>query len=129
MKSKAFSLIEVLISIIILSTLLVILLDVKGQNLFLVEKMKNMPFINTMIALSAHSDIDKKSKIYIKDIIKTKDNNLRKQLKDTKVIIKQNVLKKKKHTINDTEFTIENYETKFTIDKQTKIFYSFKLNL
>ncbi|MGK0256331.1 MAG: Cft2 family RNA processing exonuclease, partial [Arcobacteraceae bacterium] len=103
--------------------------DVKGQNLFLIEKMQNMPFINTMMALAAHSKIDKKNNIYIKDIIKTSDNDLRKKFKDTKVMIKKNLSNKKKYTINDTEFIIEHYKTKFTIDEQTKIFYSFKLNL
>jgi prepilin-type N-terminal cleavage/methylation domain-containing protein len=129
MKSKAFSLIEVLISITILSTLLIILLNVKGQNLFLIEKMKDVQFNNTIIALGAHSDTDKKSKIYIKDIIKTPDNNLRKQLKDTKVMIKKDLLNQKVLTINDWKVTIKNYETKFTFDKQIKLFYSFELSL
>ena len=128
MTSKGFSIIEVLISVTILSSVLIILLDVKGQNLFLVEKMQNMPFLNTMIALTAHSNISSKNKIYIKDIVKTNDDNLRKQLKNISVTRKEDLLNREVVTVNDLEITIKNYETRFHLHGITKIFYSFRLN-
>ena len=63
MKFKAFSLIEVLISVTLLSTILIILLDVKGQNVFVVEKTKDTTFINEMIGLSAFHNKENRNAI------------------------------------------------------------------
>jgi len=129
MRSKAFSMIEVLISVTLLSTVLIILLDIKGQNIFIVNKTKNISFLNAMIGLVAFHNTENQNKQDLKNLIVDTNDNLRKQIKNIKVESNKIFKDKKMFKVNDQIISQENYTNKFTINNTTKIFYSFRLNL
>lgn len=81
---KGFSLVEVIIAITLLSIVLTSLLQIKENNLFLFDKFNNSIIIDNELAiLSSYIDPQKDEKIYIKDKIDFKDDDIRKLYKDS----------------------------------------------
>jgi len=90
---KSFSLIEVIIAISLLSVVLTSLLQIKENNLFLFEKFNNSIAIdNELAVLSSYIDIEKDEKIYLKDKIDFKDDDIRKLYKESFAEVKSTKL-------------------------------------
>ena len=132
---KALSLIEVLISIALLSTVIITILQLKDNNIYFLAKFKKDALYNNYIALIASSykkDINKN--VYLSDTVDFKDNDIRKELKQIKINIKNTNSYDIKMPPNDyIQAAIINgltYTVK-TKDKDKdikKTFYTFKLD-
>jgi hypothetical protein len=130
---KALSLIEVLISIVLLSTVIITILQIKDNNIYFLAKFKNDTLYNSYIALTASSytkDINKN--VYLSDIADFKDDNIRKELKQIKINIKNTNSYDIKMPSNDyVQSAIVNgliYTIKSKNKDTRKTFYTFKLD-
>lgn len=126
---KAFTLIEVIISVVILSVVIISLLSIKEQNLFILNKLKQNVSINSFISLAAYSTInqfDKNETIRVSSLVDFEDDEIRKYLKDLKIIVKDKKENIQKLDNDVSNISIVEYSNIFTIDNNRKIFFTFK---
>ena len=128
MNKKAFTLIEVIISISLLSIVITTVLKIKENNFLNIEKFKNINSDMELLSIASivgNNKKDNNSHFYLDEIIKNANDELHKKLKNTKVYVKS----KTKDSINIDDKTITINETKYSIDKRasTKI-YTFSIN-
>lgn len=122
---------EIIISIVILSVVIVSLLQLKVNNIFLTSKSEvskeNLNYI--LMAINSNEVKNRDENIYLKDIF-TFDDTLRKKIKDKKINVKDELLENIEIKKDDLSLNIDIYSTKYTLDKtdNSKIIYSFKLN-
>ena len=128
---KAFTLIEVLISISLLSIVIVTVLHVKQNNLFYIEKFKNSAKNNIYIALASAKKFKnsiKDEKIYLDEIVRFKDDDIRKELKDIKVYLKEEKLKKIDLSSPVYSLKIQVISKNYSLDeKANRSLYTFRL--
>ena len=131
---KAFSLMEVIISIVILSVVMITLLQIKSDNIHLVSKSDKKVKINDYILLA----IDFKNEILNKnediDISKNKkyeNEDIQQELKDTNVIIKDEKMKLESINSRFNSLNITTFTRTFNLDNTDvkKKLYSFKIEL
>lgn len=128
---KAISLIEVIISITLLSFVIVTLLSLKDQNIFLINKVKDSFVDNTYFSsLLYSSEIKEKvnESVYLSDIMSFEKDEDNKMLKNIRISIKSKLLDKKEFSNNLQKIEILEYETIYKSNNKSKIFYTFKLN-
>ncbi len=127
---KAISLIEVLISVMLISIVIVSLLQIKENNLFFLQKTKDTTKYNSYISaisLDNKNNIRNKN-IFLGDEVKFKDDEIRRELKSIKIKVKD-------ENLDPLELGNEEYQLKVNIkkthlsidDKIKKIFYRFSL--
>ncbi|MFW2579700.1 type IV pilus modification PilV family protein [Aliarcobacter butzleri] len=111
---KAFSLMEVIISIVILSFVMITLIQIRNENIFLVSKGNQKNYIEDYIILSIdfNDDIlDKNENIFLSDKYNFENDDIRKELKDIQIDIKDKKLESK------------NINSEFNINMKTNILY------
>jgi Tfp pilus assembly protein PilV len=128
---KSLSLVEVLISVMLISIVVVALLQIKENNLHLLRKTKDMLKYNSYISLVALENDDKKLRnksFYLDKKIKFKDDDIRKELKLIKVKIKDKKLKPTRFETDKQVLIINIKQTNISIkDDAMKKFYRFSL--
>jgi len=128
---KSLSLVEVLISVMLISVVVVALLQIKENNLHLLGKTKDMLKYNSYISLVALENDDKKLRnksFYLDKKIKFKDDDIRRELKLIKVKIKDKKLKPTRFETDEQVLTINIRQTNISIkDDAMKKFYRFSL--
>lgn len=123
---------EVLVAITILSFVMISLLQVKSDNIFLIEKSDEKVKLNDYISLvmDLQESNDKNENVYLDRIYRFDNDELRKELKPIKIKVKdkQEDIKIIK---NDTyDLNITTYSTTYSInDKINKSIYTFKIEL
>ena len=128
---KAFSLVEVLIAVALLSVVIVALIKMGQNNLFLLEKFKmtnTSSGYNSLAFFGIDMNKTEDKNIYLDEVVDFKDDDLRRELKEIKVVVKNEKLEDKK--IEADSFTITKKITKIhlTTDNQNeKDFYRFEL--
>lgn len=129
---KGFTLIETIAAITILSFVMVTLLQIKENNIFYLQKIDESMKKDMDIALAAGlSDFNTSSeeqKLYIKDLIKIKDDEIRKKVKDMKVV--KNIEELPPLEFESDEFPIKVfiYEQQYELqDGSNKKLYTFTL--
>jgi len=111
---KAFSLMEVIISIVILSFVMITLIQIRNENIFLVSKSNQKNYIEDYIMLSIdfNDDIlDKNENIFLSDKYNFENDDIRKVLKDIQI------------DIQDKKLESKNINSEFNINMKTNIFY------
>lgn len=130
---KAFSLMEVLIAVTILSIVMISLLQIKSDNIFLVSKVDEKVKFNDYILLSI--DLDKaesrNQNIFLDRKYDFSDDEIRRELKTIKVKQKDKKIKTQKiKDVDDFNLNIITYATSYSLDdKIKKNIYTFKLEL
>ncbi len=130
---KAFSLMEVIISIVILSVVMVALLKIKSENISIVSKSEQKIKLNEYILLAVDfkDKIDNKNENISLEKYKFENDDVKKELRDVKVSIKDEKIESKSinggfNSINITTFSrtfgFENNDLK-------KKLYGFKIEL
>lgn len=122
---------EVLVSIILISGVILTLFEINSNNLFFLEKFSQNSDSNSALSLTmlSHKEIANENKnVYIKDIIEFKNNEVSKIFKDIKIKIKDNVFEKQEITLDKNTVNVEVYETELTLNDRKKKFYTMKLN-
>lgn len=128
---KAFSLVEVLIAVALLSVVIVALIKMGQNNLFLLEKFKTSNTssgYNSLAFFGIDMNKTEDKNIYLDEVVDFKDDDVRRELKEIKVVVKNEKLEDKK--IEADSFTITKKITKIhlTTDNQNeKDFYRFEL--
>ncbi len=130
MNKKAISLIEVMVSIALISTVIVTILKIKDNNLFYIDKFKKASLHNGYISLvSLPSNVKMRNEtIRVSDKINFNDDDMRKELKNIKIILKDKKLKNIELPKNDYLKDTKVIKSTYSIEKEvSKVFYTFKL--
>jgi len=129
---RSFTLIEVLVSIGLLSVIIAVIFQIKQNNLFYLHKFNNSVKVDQYIALATikkfKNDNLKNRKIYLDEIVDFKDDDIRRDLKNIKISLKEEEL-------DDIDFSTDQYNLKIKIieqiykynSKNEKKFYQFRL--
>ena len=124
---------EVLISVSLLSVIITTMFQIKENNLFFLSKFSKSSKNNEYMSLSTIAPINitklRNDNIYLDKIVDFNDDDIRKELKNIKVNIKD-------ENINDIDFSTEDFIIKIKIfesiykieDKIQKDIYTFKLD-
>lgn len=111
---KAFSLMEVIIAVTLISIVLTALLESKNNNINLLGRVNssitNDSFIACAMLLSDLNATNKDEKVYLKDQFDLKDDDLRRYIKNIVVV-------KKVEQLDPLEFDDENLAIKVNIDE------------
>lgn len=131
---KAFSLIEIIISIVILSVVMITLLQIKSENIYLVsrsdERIKTNDYI--FLAIDFKSEIlNKNENIDLSKNYKYENEDIQQELKDKKVIIKDEKMKSEAINSHFNSLNITTFTRTFNLDNTEvkKKLYSFKIEL
>lgn len=129
---KAFSLMEVIVAITMLSVVMISLLQVKSDNIFLIEKSDEKAKLNDYVSLimDLEEPNDKNENFFLDRVYRFDNDELRKELKPIKIKVKDEQVDTK--TIkNDTyDLNITTYSRTYSIDdKINKSIYTFKIEL
>lgn len=129
---KSFSLIEVIIAIALLSVVIVTMFKIKENNLFFLDKFKQTSKYNEFISIATITNKNlnslRNTHIYLDKVVDFDDDDIRKELKNIKVYIKDKELLS--INLNDDDFTlnINIIKSQYKIeDKITKDIYTFEL--
>lgn len=131
---KAFSLMEVIISIVILSFVMITLLQIKSENIFLISKSNEKIKVNDYILLAIdfkNKIEDKNEEIDLYKNYKFENEDIRKELKDIKVTIKDEKIDSEYIHSNFNNINITTFSRTFTLENTDikKKLYSFKIQL
>jgi K+ transporter len=127
---KSLTLVEVLISVMLISVVITAMLQIKNNNLIILKKVNDTIQNNSYVNLLAFDKINNNqdTKIYLDEQINFKDDNIRKKLKTIKVTKKTTQEKPIILKSDDYKLTIMIYKTTLAIeDKITTNYYRFSL--
>jgi len=128
MNKQAISLVEVLVSVMLISVVIVSLLQIKENNLMLLEKLRITSKLNSYISIVALDDSIKDGNIYLSQELDFKDDDIRKSLKDIKVEAKNEKLKPLIFNSDEYNIQINIKQTSLSIDNTLKKqFYKFTI--
>ena len=129
---KAFTLIEVIISITLMSFVIVLLLNLKEQNLYLIDKAqdsqeKNAYFASFVLSSALHNRNNEN--IYLSDVLSFPKYENNKKLKNFKIRVKNKELNSKEYEITGlSKIEFKQYEALFSSGDGQKKYYFFKIN-
>ena len=129
---KAFSFMEVIISTIILSVVMIALLKIKSENISIVSKSEQKTKLNDYILLAINfEDIKNKNEDISLEKYKYEKEELKKELKDIKVSIKDEKMDKKTIIDGSNNINITTFSRTFSLENSDikKKIYSFKIEL
>ena len=131
---KAFSLMEVIVSIVILSFVMITLLQIKSENIFLISKSNEKIKVNDYILLAIdfkNKIEDKNEEIDLYKNYKFENEDIRKELKDIKVTIKDEKIDSEYINSDFNNINITTFSRTFTLENTNikKKLYSFKIQL
>lgn len=132
---KSFSLIEVVIAVSILSVVMVSLLQIKSDNIFLISKTNDQSKLNDYIQLSVdfkkiNQENQENEEVFLDKKFTFDNDEIRKELKDIKVKIREEKEDENKIDTNTTSLNITTYSRVYSIDNSIKKkIYNFKIEL
>lgn len=123
---------EVIISIVMLSVVMLTLLQIKSDNIFLVsksaEKSKLVEYIQLVVNMS--NEDKKNENIFLDSVYKFKNDEIRREFKDIKIKVKSEQVDSRDYSINNTNFKIITNENSYSIENNLKKnIYTFKIEL
>lgn len=129
---KAFSLMEVIISVTLLSVVMLSLLQIKSNNIFILQKAsseeKNKEYLSMAIDSKPYSK--RNENIYLSRLFNIQDDDLRKELKQAKIKVKDEILDTKDYKNNEVLLKITSFKTSYSLENGIKKdIYKFKLEL
>ena len=130
---KAFSLMEVIISIVILSVVMVALLKIKSENISIVSKSEQKIKFNEyiLLAIDFKDKIENKNEDISLEKYKYENDDLRKELKDIKVSIKDEKIDTRTIMNGSNNINVTIFSRTFSLENSDikKKLYSFKIEL
>ncbi len=120
---KAFSLVEVIISVAMLSFVMITLLQMKSNNIFLLEKSNEKTQLVDYVLLAG--DIEDSSKqtnksVYLDKLTQFKNDDIRRELKEIKIEIKDKELDKLEIKEDGLNIKIKTYAREYKIEEDIK---------
>lgn len=123
---------EVLVAITMLSVVMISLLQVKSDNIFLIQKSEEKAELNDYVSLVMNLEeaSDRNENIFLDRVYRFDNDELRKELKPIKVKIKDDKVSSKLIKNDTYDLNITTYSTTYNIDdKINKSIYTFKIEL
>ena len=130
---KAISIIEVLVAVMLITTVIAAVLQMKNNNLFFLDKFSQSALLNSYVSYSVVQAPNSKrdTKIYLDKQIDFNDDAIRKKLKQIKISIKDTVEKDvgipKNDYIQSVNILKSSYNLEYKAKKIQQNFYTFKL--
>jgi prepilin-type N-terminal cleavage/methylation domain-containing protein len=129
---KAFSLMEVIIAVTLLSVVMISLFKIKSNNIFILQKApqeeKNKEYLSMAIDSKPYNK--RNENIYLSRLFNIQDDDLRKELKQVKIKVKDETLDTKDYKNNELLLTITSFKTSYSLENGIKKdIYKFKLEL
>lgn len=126
---NSFSLIETLIATLLLTITISTLLKIKDNNLFLLSSTSNKDNYNGLISIHTVSNSNSDENINYREYIDMDDDNFRKNIKDTRVEYKRELIDKMEFELDDIDLRFNIYQEKYSNKEYgNKIFYRVELN-
>lgn len=127
-QKKSLTLIEVLISVALISIVIFSLLQIKSNNLdivsFITKSEENSSYLYITALSSKISSISKRREnIYLKDLLKINSDDTRRELKDIKIAVKDTPI----NSINLELFKLVVYQSSYKYNHTNKNFFTFRL--
>ena len=132
---KSFSLMEVIIAVMILSVVMVALLQIKTENIFLISKTNERVKLNEYIQLSVdlkkvNEESTKSTEIYLDEKYPFVNEDIRKELKEIKVVIREEKEDEYKIETPTQDLNITTYSRTYNIENDIKKkIFNFKIEL
>ena len=130
---KAFSLMEVIISIVILSVVMVALLKIKSENISIVSKSEQKIKLNEyiLLAIDFKDKIENKNEDISLEKYKYENDEIRKELRDVKVSIKDEKIETESINGRFNSINITTFSRTFGFENNDfkKKLYGFKIEL
>jgi len=125
---------EVILSTVILSFVMIVMIQIKSDNIFLVEKMNKSKKLSDYISTSIDTNIskvkDRNINLFLSDLYTFENDDIRREFKAAKVKIKDKRIDTKKISQDSTSFEVSTYSTSFSISENIKKnIYTFKIEL
>jgi len=125
---------EVILSTVILSFVMIVMIQIKSDNIFLVEKMNKSKKLSDYISTSIDTNIskvkDRNINLFLSDLYTFENDDIRREFKAAKVKIKDKRIDTKKISADSTSFEVSTYSTSFSISENIKKnIYTFKIEL
>ncbi|MEA3513304.1 MAG: hypothetical protein U9R37_06855 [Campylobacterota bacterium] len=126
---KAISLVEVMVAIVLLTVVVTATLKLQQNNIFYLDKFKQSSIDNSYITTAiSNSDQKRDIDITLSDIVDFKDDDIRRELKNIKINIKDEEGEDIELPENDFLQAIKVKTTTYTLkDGMKKVFYHFEL--
>lgn len=129
---NAFSLMEVLIATALLSFIMISLFQIKSNNIFILNKSldeeKNKDFLIMSVDTKDYENRNKS--VYLDKLFNIEDDDYRRELKEIKIKIKDDILKTREIKIDNLNFTISEFKTSFSFENgMQRDIYRFKIEL
>lgn len=123
---------EVIIAVVILSFAMLTLLQIKSDNIFILSKSneqnKLIDYIN--LAVNTSDQNNKNQNIFLEEIYKFKNDDIRREIKDIKVKKRSEQIDSKDYKIDSINFIITTKENSYLINNDIKKkIYTFKIEL
>ena len=128
---SALSLVEVLISVMLISVVIVSILQIKENNLGFIEKGKISTQNSSYISMVALDDANTTTKdnIVLSNRIQFQDDDIRREFKDIKIYIKDEDLKPIEYKSDEYNLVIDINKVTYSLEEKTKkVFYRFSLS-
>jgi low affinity Fe/Cu permease len=132
MNKNAFSLMEVIIAITMLSFVMVTLLQIKSDNIFLVSKSDEKAKINDYLLMAVNLDEanDKNENQFLDDKFSFENDELRREFKDKKIKIEDKKIDSKSIDNEFIKLNITTYSRTYSIENESaKSIFSFQIEL
>lgn len=126
---------EVIIAVMILSVVMVALLQIKTENIFLISKTNERVKLNEYIQLSVdlkkvNEESTKSTEIYLDEKYPFVNEDIRKELKEIKVVIREEKEDEYKIETPTQDLNITTYSRTYNIENDIKKkIFNFKIEL
>lgn len=124
---SALSLIEILVSIAIISIVITAILQIQQNNLHFLEKFNRSALNNSYISYAQKEGKNRNKDIYLSDVVDFKDDDIRKELKEIKVHIKDEEDSDMQLPKNDYIQSAKVNKSTYSVAGNKKIFYTFTI--
>ncbi|WP_072682457.1 type II secretion system protein J [Arcobacter sp. LA11] len=129
---KSFSLMEVIIATSLLSIVMLSLFQIKSNNIFILDRAttekKNKEYL--MMAMDTQEYKKRNENIYMDRLFSIQDDDLRREFKEIKIKVKDEILETQEYKGDDFSLKISEYKTSYSFENGIKKdIYRFKLEL
>ena len=128
---NSFSLMEVIIAVVMLSVVMITLLQIKSDNIFIIEKSKEksskLDYIQLSLNLEENKNINENR--FLEKMYKSENDDFRKELKPIKIKVQSEKLDSKSYGNDNINLNIITNTTIYSIDNMKKSIYTFEIEL
>jgi len=124
---KSMTLIEVLISLVLITIVITAALSVQSKSISFFDKMKSSSKNSSLISMVVYKD---KQTTYLSELVNFKDDDIDREFKKYKLKIDEDIIKKDTLNLENVAIEITTNQKVITLNSDIiKKYYSFKLDI